>query len=134
MALRGQGLAVVAVAPVLATAPLGPSARRYANSAAIIATELEPDALLVLFKRIEARFGRRRGQRWAARVLDLDIVLWSGEAWSSRGLTIPHPAFRERAFVLKPALAIAPGWRDPISGLTIRQLHARLTRPRLRPR
>jgi 2-amino-4-hydroxy-6-hydroxymethyldihydropteridine diphosphokinase len=58
-------------------------------------------------------------------VLDLDIVLWSGGAWSSPDLTVPHIAFRERGFVLDPAAAIAPAWRDPVSGLTLRQLAAR---------
>ena len=69
-----------------------------------------------------------------ARVLDLDIVLWSGGAWGSPGVTIPHPAFAQRDFVLHPAAAIAPGWRDPITGRTIAQLRSRLTRPRQHPR
>jgi 7,8-dihydro-6-hydroxymethylpterin-pyrophosphokinase len=45
----------------------------------------------------------------------------------------PHPQFRRRAFVLGPACAIARGWRDPVSGLTLAQLHARLTRRRPLP-
>uniref|UniRef100_UPI0015771B8A 2-amino-4-hydroxy-6- hydroxymethyldihydropteridine diphosphokinase n=1 Tax=Sphingomonas bacterium TaxID=1895847 RepID=UPI0015771B8A len=78
-------------------------------------------------------FGRRRGRRWGARVLDLDIVLWSGGSWRSPGLTIPHPAFRDRRFVLDPMVALAPRWRDPVTGLTIRQLAAQLTRRRPLP-
>ena len=62
-------------------------------------------------------------------MLDLDIVLWSGGAWASPDLTVPHIAYRERAFVLTPAMQIAPEWRDPVTGLTIRHLHSRLTRP-----
>jgi 2-amino-4-hydroxy-6-hydroxymethyldihydropteridine diphosphokinase len=58
-------------------------------------------------------------------VLDLDIVLWSGGAWSGPGLTVPHIAFRERRFVLDPAAEVAPAWRDPVSGRTLRQLAAR---------
>ena len=120
-----------AVAPVLLTDPVGPSLRRYANSAALVETTLEPPAMLALAKRIERDFGRRpSGQRWASRVLDIDLVLWSGGAYAGPALTIPHPLFRERDFVLAPASAIAPGWRDPLTGLTLRQLHARLTRPR----
>ena len=68
--------------------------------------------------------------RWGARVLDCDIVLWDGGAWSSPRLTIPHSQFRSRAFVLAPAMAIAGDWRDPLGGLTLRHLHTRLTRPR----
>jgi 2-amino-4-hydroxy-6-hydroxymethyldihydropteridine diphosphokinase len=127
--LETEGLRVTAAAPAIETDPIGPSIRRYANSAAMIETDLEPEALLVLLKRIERAFGRRPGgQRWRARVLDLDIVLWSGGPYASPALTTPHNLFRERRFVLDPALAVAPDWRDPITGLTLRQLHARLTR------
>src|SRR5690606_26106218 len=129
--LRQEGVEPGAVAPVLVTEPVGPSLRRYANSATVVRTSLDPPALLDLAKRLEREFGRRNGgQRWTARVLDLDLILWSGGAYAEPGLTIPHPLFRERAFVLGPAVRIAPDWRDPITGLTIRQLHARLTSPR----
>ncbi len=84
--------------------------------------------MLARLKPIEARFGRRPGQHWGARVLDLDIILWSEGPWSSPGLTVPHPAFRERRFVLDPLLRVAPEWRDPLTGLTVRQLAHRLRR------
>jgi 2-amino-4-hydroxy-6-hydroxymethyldihydropteridine diphosphokinase len=129
--LERRGLAVTSAASIIETHPIGPSIRRYANSAAVIESELDPPELLALLKRAEQDFGRRpRGEPWRARVLDLDIVLWSGGAFASDELTIPHPLFRTRAFVLLPAAEIAPGWRDPISGKTVRQLRARLTRPR----
>src|SRR3546814_8423877 len=67
-------------------------------------------------------FGRRmRGQKWRERVLDLDIVLWSGGCWHDGGLIVPHRLFRDRQFVLEPAAGIAGGWRDPVTGLTLRQ-------------
>jgi 2-amino-4-hydroxy-6-hydroxymethyldihydropteridine diphosphokinase len=135
VALGQGGAKVLAAAPAIRSTPLGPSRRRYANGAALIKTRLGPEALLSLLQGIEADFGRRRsGQRWSARVLDLDIVLWSGGAWSSPGLTIPHVEFRGRGFVLGPASAIAPAWRDPLTRLSLRQLHSRLTRPRAIPR
>ena len=134
-ALAGVGIKVLRQSRLMQTVPLGPSRRRYANSAAVIETALGPDDLLDLLKTIEQRFGRRvGGQRWLARVLDLDIILWGPGAWVSNGLTIPHPQFRNRAFVLGPAHLIAPDWRDPLSALSLRQLHARLTRPRPAPR
>ncbi len=130
-ALAAQGIAVLAVAPVLQSAPLGPSRRRYANGAALIESDLDPEELLALLKSTERQFGRRSGgQRWASRVLDLDIVLWSGGAWSSPDLTVPHKSFRQRDFVLRPARALAPLWRDPITGLSLNHLYARLTQPR----
>ncbi len=125
-ALTGLGLEVERVAPIIATAPLGPSRRRFANGAVVCRSALAPPDLLVMLQRVERGFGRRRGRRWGARVLDLDIVLWSGGVWHSPGLTVPHLAFRGRSFVLRPAAAIAPGWRDPLTGLTMRQLAARL--------
>ena len=133
--LAEDGLAVEARSPVIRSAPIGPSLRRYANGAAVVETELDPPALLVLLKRVEREFGRRSGgQRWGTRVLDLDIVLWSGGCWSSPSLTVPHREFRKRRFVLDPAAAIAPRGRDPVSGLTLRQLRARLTRLERLPR
>ena len=130
LALGHAGVRIKQAAPVMRSAPLGPSRRRYANSAVVASSKLEPDKLLDALKRIERQFGRRPGgQRWASRVLDLDIVLWSGGAWAGPGLVIPHPRFRERGFVLGPVAAIAPHWRDPITGLSLRQLAVRLRSP-----
>jgi 2-amino-4-hydroxy-6-hydroxymethyldihydropteridine diphosphokinase len=130
-ALETADIDVFAVSPIIASKPIGPSKRRYANAAALIATQLDPPALLQRLKAIEAHFGReRRGQRWQARTLDLDIILWSGGIWLSDNprLAIPHIAMRNRIFVIGPAAAIAPDWRDPLSGLTIRQIFHRLNR------
>lgn len=128
--LGTEEVKVIEAAPVLLTDPVGPSLRRYVNSAAVIETALDPPALLALLKRIERQFGRRRGgQRWNSRVLDLDVILWSGGSFFGPGLVIPHPLFRTRAFVLAPTARIAPTWRDPVTGLTLRQLHSQLTRP-----
>lgn len=118
----------VAVSPILHTPPLGPSKRRFANAVALIESGEAPPALLRRLKDIERAFGRRRGQNWAARVIDLDIVLWSGGSWSDSALTVPHRLFRTRDFVLAPLVQVAPEWRDPVSGLSIRQLRSRLTR------
>ena len=122
-------LGVDAASPIMASAPVGPSRRRYANAAAVLQTKELPPELMVRLKAMERKFGRRRGgRRWGSRVLDLDIVLWSGGSWAAKGLVVPHMAFRERSFVLGPATRIAPGWRDPLTGLTVRQLRARATR------
>jgi 2-amino-4-hydroxy-6-hydroxymethyldihydropteridine diphosphokinase len=129
LALADGGMAVEAASPIVPTAPLGPTRRRFANAAAVVASALPPPAVLARLKAIERGFGRRRrGRRWGPRVLDLDIILWSGGAWRSPGLMVPHPGFRERRFVLLPSRRIAAGWRDPLSGLTIAQLAHRLTR------
>jgi 2-amino-4-hydroxy-6-hydroxymethyldihydropteridine diphosphokinase len=119
----------VAASGIIETAPIGPSLRIFANAAALIETKLSPPELLEALKAIERRFGRRRGQRWGARVLDLDILLWSGGSWSTPALSIPHPRLTERLFALDPLAQIVPEWRIPRHG-TVRQHAARLTRPR----
>lgn len=87
-----------------------------------------PDELLGLLKRLEHRFGRRSGRRWGPRVLDLDILLWSGGSYAGGGLVLPHPALATRDFVLQPLTEVAPDWRHPLSRLTVRHLRARLRR------
>ncbi len=126
-AFKAEDIRVEKVSRVHDTAPLGPSRRTYANAAAVVATSLDPAELLTVLQRIEAQFGRRRqGEAWRARVLDLDVILWSCGTWVSPELVVPHVSFRERRFVLGPAAEIAGEWRDPLSGLTLRQLNARL--------
>ena len=113
---------VIARSHTLRTAPVGPSIRRFANAAVLIETGEAPLELLARLKAIEYAFGRRRGQRWGMRVIDLDIVLWSGGRFSAAGLIVPHPAFRDRRFVLDPLAEIAPDWRDPVTARRVRQL------------
>ncbi len=132
--LAAQGVVIERVAPVMRSAPVGPSWRRYANGAAVVRSDLAPPDLLAMLKHIEQVFGRRRGRRWGSRVIDLDIVLWDGGIWRSHKLCVPHIAYRSRDFVLRPALAVAADWRDPITQCTIRHHHSRLTRRRPAPR
>jgi 2-amino-4-hydroxy-6-hydroxymethyldihydropteridine diphosphokinase len=132
-ALEMDDIDVFAQSATISSAPLGPSRRQYANAAAIVSTKLTPPELLRRLQHIEHHFGRTwRGQPWQARTLDLDIVLWSEGIWaeSDPHLAIPHPALRNRNFVLTPAAMIAPDWRDPVTGLTIRQLQTRFNRPK----
>jgi 2-amino-4-hydroxy-6-hydroxymethyldihydropteridine diphosphokinase len=110
------------------TPALGPAGRGFANAVALVTSGLEPPALLARLKQVERDFGRRGGRRWGPRVLDLDIILWSKGAWAGDGLIVPHPEYRRRRFVLEPLAELAPGWRDPITGATVRQLLFRLTR------
>lgn len=128
VAAAARQLPLIAMSRVVHSRPIGPSQRIYANAAAIIESHLPPPDLLSKLKAIERQFGRRAGQRWGARALDLDIILWSGGIWADRSLAIPHVAFRDRDFVLAPMTEIEPDWRDPVSNLSIKQLKARLDR------
>jgi 2-amino-4-hydroxy-6-hydroxymethyldihydropteridine diphosphokinase len=113
--------------PILLNKAHGGAGRDFANSVALVESGLEPPAMLRQLKSIEREFGRRCGRRWGPRVLDLDIIDWSGGKWRSASLTIPHPAATHRAFVIEPLAAIAPGWQlqPPV---TARHLAHRLAR------
>ena len=124
--LDAEGVVLREVSRIRPSLPVGPSLRRYANGAALVASRHAPGEMLALLQSVEDAFGRRRrGAQWRARTLDLDIVLWSGGVWNTPDLAIPHPEFRNRDFVLGPAAEVAPRWRDPVTGLTLRQLATR---------
>ena len=112
--------------PIVLNAAHGGAGRDFANAVALVESPLDPPAALSRLKSLEREFGRRPGRRWGPRVLDLDIVLWSGGKFRSRRLTIPHPQLARRSFVLQPLSAIAPGWR--VGGLSVRHLAHRLAR------
>ena len=113
--------------PIVLNPAIGGAGRDFANAVALVETGLEPPELLRRIKALERDFGRRPGRHWAARVLDLDIALWSGGRFRSRRLQIPHYGLEKRPFVLQPLAAIVPGWRIR-GGLTARHLAYRLAR------
>ena len=113
--------------PIILNRAIGGAGRDFANAVALIESDLDPPRLLHRLKAMEREFGRRRSKHWAARVLDLDIALWSGGRFRSRGLNIPHQAMESRSFVLQPRAAIAPHWRVR-GAFTTRHLAERLAR------
>jgi 2-amino-4-hydroxy-6-hydroxymethyldihydropteridine diphosphokinase len=106
------------------TAPVGPPDQpRYLNAAVAVRTTLGPRALLETLLEIERRFGRvRSGSQWTARTLDLDIIIFGNSTVAEPDLVLPHPRFRERAFVLLPLAEIAPEARDPVTGESVESL------------
>jgi len=111
------------------TAPVGPPQPDYVNGGAIATLadsgEIEPLEFLHQLQAIENEFGRERRERWGARTLDLDLILWGDRHIDTPDLTVPHPRWRDRAFVLVPLAEIAPDWCDPQTGETIEALAAR---------
>jgi 2-amino-4-hydroxy-6-hydroxymethyldihydropteridine diphosphokinase len=121
---RNPGIEVVAVSAVFETDPVGPPPQGvYLNAAVRVETELPPRELLGCLQEIEASRGRRRsGERWAARPLDLDLLLYDEACIDEPGLVVPHPRMHERAFVLAPLCEVAAAWRHPLLGLSIDEL------------
>ena len=122
-----QDFGLFDASPIVLNPARGGAGRDFANAVALVESGEDPLAMLALLKGIECDFGRRGGRRWGSRVLDLDLILWSGGKWRSRRLTIPHPELEARDFVLQPLAAIAPGW--PVrGGLNARHLAHRRAR------
>jgi 2-amino-4-hydroxy-6-hydroxymethyldihydropteridine diphosphokinase len=113
----------------------------YINGVIEIETSLEPHVLLLALQKIEAAQGRTREVRWAARTLDIDILLYGDQQIHSADLDIPHPRIMERNFVLLPLIDINPALPlslldpgKPTTGKneTIASLSGSLTREGLR--
>src|SRR4029079_12549094 len=112
------------------TAPVGVSGPqpRYLNAAGVGFTRLGPRELLARLHDIERAFGRERSVANASRTLDLDLIFYGELVLSEPGLTIPHPRFRNRSFVLAPLAEVGPDMVDPVTGRTVGELEAALRR------
>jgi 2-amino-4-hydroxy-6-hydroxymethyldihydropteridine diphosphokinase len=100
----------------------------FLNAAVIGETHLSARDVLEALLAIEAERGRERPFARAPRTLDLDLVLFGDQIIDEPGLTVPHPRFRERRFVLEPLAEIAPDLCDPASLRSIADLLDELTR------
>ena len=117
----------LSVSPFIETQPVGvgPEHGPYLNAVIVGNTALPARLLLERLLEIEEERGRARPYPMAPRTLDLDLILYGREIIREDGLTVPHPRFREREFVLAPLAAIAPDMIDPITGKTIADLQNR---------
>ena len=110
---------VVAQSQVFETDPVGGPDNQgpYLNMVAVIDTDLDPFALLRRLLQIEAEANRVRIERWGPRTLDMDLLFYDDYVIQSEELTVPHPRFAERRFVLEPLSEVAiehcpSHWRD----------------------
>ena len=121
--LLSKRLKMGPVSPIYDTDPVGNiNQPRFLNLVCQVYTRLVPEELLALAKGIELKLGRTLDQSGAARVIDIDILLYGDQVVETPELVIPHAGLTERAFVLIPLTEIAPDLVHPISGKTIREL------------
>jgi 2-amino-4-hydroxy-6-hydroxymethyldihydropteridine diphosphokinase len=131
-ALRGtHGILLVALSPSVETdALLAPGDTtpqpKYLNAVAALDVAFGADELLRTLKSIEARLGRTDTAKWAARPIDLDVLLFGDEVRAALEPIVPHPEMHTRRFVLEPLVAIAPNAKHPVLGKTAAELLAAL--------
>jgi 2-amino-4-hydroxy-6-hydroxymethyldihydropteridine diphosphokinase len=85
----------------------------FLNQVAEFATKLSPLQLLKRIQDVEKTLGRKREIVNGPRTIDIDILLFGDVVMKTAELTIPHPRYRERRFVLEPLLDLNPALKDP---------------------
>lgn len=97
----------------------------FVNAVAVIDTDLPPAEVLSRLHAIERAFGRVRGARNEARLIDLDLIAY-GAVVETGALTLPHPRLAARAFVLLPLQEVVPDWVHPVTGKALAEMIAAL--------
>lgn len=116
---------LVACSPVYETDPVGgPSQRAFLNMVVRVDTALTPLQLLGVCHRIESSAERVREERWGPRTLDIDIIWMDGVEMDTERLTLPHPRWKDRRFVLAPLRDLAP---DLVSERDLQLAHGSVT-------
>ncbi|MBC8873618.1 MAG: 2-amino-4-hydroxy-6-hydroxymethyldihydropteridine diphosphokinase [Planctomycetes bacterium] len=112
------------------TVPVGgpPEQGEFVNAAIRVQTSLSPEALFLVLREVESDLGRQRRKRWAARMVDLDLLLFDDLIQKTPQLEIPHPRLAFRRFVLEPAAEVARDMLHPVVGWTIGRLLDHLNR------
>jgi 2-amino-4-hydroxy-6-hydroxymethyldihydropteridine diphosphokinase len=121
--LHQRGIVLVKESSIYETEPVDvPGQTDFLNLVCQVETVLEPESLLAACQEIESKMGRRRGETKGARNIDIDILFYGRRIVEKPFLKIPHPAWRQRNFVLVPLVEIAPDFRDPVSDQTVEVL------------
>jgi 2-amino-4-hydroxy-6-hydroxymethyldihydropteridine diphosphokinase len=123
MLLEERSLRISASSDVFETPPWGMENQpRFLNACVLAETDILPRALLELLLNIESDLGRIRRYKWGPREIDLDLLFYDDQVFNESGLVLPHPQMHRRVFVLVPLVQIAPDWRHPVLGKSIREL------------
>lgn len=121
--LRARGVAVGRSASVYTTEPQEIRDQPwFLNTVVEVETALEPEELMRTCLEIEADLGRQRTVPNGPRTLDLDIILAEDRVVNTEHLTVPHPRYARRRFVVEPLAEIAPDLVDPVRGQTVREI------------
>jgi 2-amino-4-hydroxy-6-hydroxymethyldihydropteridine diphosphokinase len=123
---RVEGIHLLRSSSLYESAPVGPPQPRYLNAVVELDCPIGLQVLLSALQRIELQLGRERGQRWGPRAIDLDILLWDGEAMDDSNLCVPHPELHNRRFALEPLAELVPTARHPVLGESIDELLERV--------
>lgn len=113
-------MSIVRLSRVIETEPVDAPPPRFLNMVAAGYTHLSPEQVMNALQSIEGRLGRRRTARNAPRVIDLDLILHSAHVMRGATLTLPHPRYLQRDFVMKPLRELRLPWRDPLTGHSLR--------------
>lgn len=114
---------VVKQSSFIITEPVGGIVQdEFLNAVIEVQTSFTPEPLLHQLQAIEHQLGRVRTVRWGPRTIDLDIIAYGAQVIEMPHLQVPHPRMTERTFVLAPFNEIAPDWRHPVLGKTVREL------------
>ena len=125
--LASPKLLIERVSPVYETEPVGLADQpMFLNAVVEVTTNLFPKQLLHRAQSVEQQLGRKRAMVNGPRTIDIDILLYAGTVMATEELTIPHPRYRERRFVLAPLVDLAPDLKDPETGQSVGFLLERL--------
>ncbi len=115
------------LSPLYETKPVGNGySQNFINAAALFTTGLAPGGLLILCKKIESGLGRDLDPRNRDRAIDIDIIIHGDLIMKTAHLTIPHPEFKRRAFVVVPMLRICPDIEIPGERATLAAIAPKL--------
>lgn len=118
---------IVAISDKIVTEPYGNVEQDvFLNGVMKIETLLPADELLQILQKVEEHAGRERKIHWGPRTLDLDIIFYDDDIISEDDLVVPHPDMKNRDFVLKPLMQIAPYKLHPVYRKTISDMYAEL--------
>jgi 2-amino-4-hydroxy-6-hydroxymethyldihydropteridine diphosphokinase len=121
------GTKLKAISALYETSPVDVEGGPFLNAVAAIDTDRDPHTLMADLQGIESGMGRtRNGNGPAARIIDIDLLLYGEQSIEEAGLILPHPRMIERRFVMDPMADLAPDLLIPNDRRTVSQIASSL--------